>query len=202
MTDETGTTPQATPDGTGESQPASQGQAFTQDDLNRIAGKARDEGRDRAMRELTEKYGDFEELLKAKTERDQLQQAQMSELEKLQAKVAALEAEKQAASDRVTKAEADALRLEVGQKKGLPMSVAKLMQGNTRDELEAAADTLVADLKLGSKPTAPKMDATAGAADTPRAPSELTPEMRAAAAKFNMKPEQYLKNLKAMRGES
>jgi len=194
-------TPQATPDGTGH-KPAGQGQSFTQDDLNRIAGQARTEGRSSAIRELAEQYGDLDELLKAKQERDQLKELQMSEVEKLTAKVAALEAEKQAEAQRATQAQIAALRLEVGQDKGLPVSVAKLLPGDTREALEAAADELMADLKLSGKPTPPKLDAAAGAADTPRAPQGLTPEMVATAAKFGIPPEQYLKNLKALRGES
>lgn len=98
----------------------------TQADLDRIV-------ENRLAKERA-KYAGFDDL-KAKAEKfDQAEAANKSELQKAQDAAAAAE-------KRATDAEAKALRGEVAAAKGVP---AALLSGSTQEELEAAADALLA----------------------------------------------------------
>lgn len=81
------------------------------------------------------------EELKAKARRlDEIEEANKTEIEKAQARAEA--AEKELSASRT-----DALRAQVALDKKLTPSQAKRLVGSTREELEADADELLADLK-------------------------------------------------------
>ena len=94
-----------------------------------------------------------------------------------------------AAETRATEAEARALRLEVAAAKGLPLAMAKRLQGTTRDELEADADELLAAVppKTAGDPPArpgPKPDPSQGARGEPKTrPTSLGAAVAAALKK-------------------
>lgn len=81
----------------------------------------------------------------------ELEEADKSEIEKAQARAEA--AEKELTSSRV-----EALRNAVALEKKLTPSQAKRLIGSTKEELEADADELLADLKNTSPPSAPTSD--------------------------------------------
>lgn len=169
---------------------------LTQDEVNRLVGKARQEGRQAAQNELTAKYGNLDELLKLKQEVEAKRAAEMTELEKAQQRLAALEAEREREAQRAKEAELKALRLEVGQQKGLPPTLAQRLSGSTREELEADADLVLSDLKQAARPIAPNLDATAGGASE-RSAIRLTPEQEAIISRTpGMTREKYIEALK------
>jgi hypothetical protein len=57
--------------------------------------------------------------------------------------------------DARTKAEAALLRFNVATDKGVPLKLAQFLSGTTREEIEASADTLVAELGNGDRPNVP-----------------------------------------------
>lgn len=77
-----------------------------------------------------------------------IEEASKSELEKAQAALAAVQRD-------VAEKEAAALRAQVALEKGLTPSQAKRLVGASREELEADADELLADLKASKSPVAP-----------------------------------------------
>jgi hypothetical protein len=74
------------------------------------------------------------------------EQSQKSEHEKLQERLDALQAE-------ATQATARLMRYEVASEKGIPAEAIDLLTGSSRDELEAAADKLLALIANQSKTT-------------------------------------------------
>ncbi|SEC54730.1 capsid assembly scaffolding protein Gp46 family protein [Arthrobacter woluwensis] len=120
----------------------------TQEDLDRIVGQ-------RLARER-DKYADYEEL-KAKAEQfTKLEEANKTELQK------ATERAEQLAKENAT-LQATALRASVAAAKGVPEN---LLSGGTREEIEAAADALLAF--RGTKQTAPVVPAQG------KTPSKIT----------------------------
>jgi hypothetical protein len=115
-------TPNPTPadPATPEPPKAPEGKTFTQADLDRIV-------EDRLARERA-KFADYDDL-KAKAGQSQT----------LEERVAAIEKE-------AKESEARALRAEVANAKGLTPGQAKRLVGSTKDELEADADALLADI--------------------------------------------------------
>lgn len=94
----------------------------------------------------------FIEELKAKAKRlDEIEQANKTELERVQA---ALEA----AQSQLSQSETSALRSQVALAKGLTPTQAKRLVGSTLEELEADADELLADLKATAPKSAPSSD--------------------------------------------
>lgn len=80
-----------------------------------------------------------------------------------------LKPEQERLSDALKQAQADAqsakialLRYEVAADKGLPAESIKLLNGANRDELEEAADSLMAIIAKQSEPKTPKVDPTQG----------------------------------------
>lgn len=118
------------------------------------------------------KFADYNELKTAAERLAEIEAANKSEAEKTAERLAA--AEKRAAE-----LEVQALRAEVANEKGVP---AKLLAGATREELEAAADELIA-FRGEQKPPVPK-SAALGRVNQPTNPAaEATPgvgRMRAA----------------------
>ena len=98
----------------------------TQEELDRIIQSRLDRERKR--------FGDYDEL-KAKAEKlTKIEEANKTEAEKAQARA-------EAAEKRAAELEAKALRAEVAAAKGVPVA---LLTGSTQEELEAAADALIA----------------------------------------------------------
>lgn len=112
----------------------------SQDDLNKIIEA-------RLARERA-KYADYDTLKSAAEKLAEIEAANQSEAEKAQARA-------EAAERRAAELEVQALRAEVANEKGVP---AKLLAGATREELEAAADELIA-FRGEQKPPAPKSSA-------------------------------------------
>jgi hypothetical protein len=108
----------------------------SQEELDRIIQARLDRER--------KKFGDYDELKKAADRLAQLEEANKSEAEKTAERLAA--AEKRAAE-----LEAKALRSEVAAAKGVPSA---LLTGSTQEELEAAADALIA-FRGEQKPAGP-----------------------------------------------
>lgn len=128
----------------------------SQDDLNKIIEA-------RLARERA-KFADYNELKSAADRLAEIEAANKSETEKTAERLAA--AEKRAAE-----LEAQALRAEVANEKGVP---AKLLAGATREELEAAADELIA-FRGELKPPAPKSPALGRVNQVDSAPLPTTP---------------------------
>jgi ATPase subunit of ABC transporter with duplicated ATPase domains len=98
----------------------------SQEELDRIIQSRLDRERKR--------FGDYDEL-KAKAEKlTKIEEANKTEAEKAQARA-------EAAEKRAAELEAKALRAEVAAAKGVPVA---LLTGSTQEELEAAADALIA----------------------------------------------------------
>lgn len=103
----------------------------TQDDLNRVIG-------DR-VRRVEARYADYDDLKQKAARLDDLEQAKAAELQQLAD-------ERDQHLKRGDTAELQVARLEVALSKGLTPTQAKRLVGGTREELEADADELIADL--------------------------------------------------------
>lgn len=57
--------------------------------------------------------------------------------------------------DARTKAEAELLRYVVGADKGVPLKLVRFLHGNSKEEVEASADALLAEVGSGAKPSLP-----------------------------------------------
>lgn len=118
-------TPTPTPDPTPESQNDPPAQTFTQADVDRIV-------RERVQRERT-KFADYDEL-----------KEKAGSATTLEERVAEIERTAKASEER-------AMRAEVANAKGLTPTQAKRLVGSTREELEADAAELLADLGAQKK---------------------------------------------------
>jgi hypothetical protein len=98
----------------------------SQEELDRIIQSRLDRER--------KKFGDYDELKKAADRLAQLEEANKTEAQKTADKLAAAE-------KRASELEGKALRAEVAAAKGVPVA---LLTGSTQEELEAAADALIA----------------------------------------------------------
>ena len=122
-------TPEQQPTKTEGQEPEKPEQTFTQADVDRIVAD-----RLKREREATRtKYADYDDL-KTKAEGAKTLEDRVAEIEQ-----AARQAEERA------------LRAEVANAKGLTANQAKRLQGSTRDELEADADELLADIGAQKK---------------------------------------------------
>lgn len=81
--------------------------------------------------------------------------SQKSEYEKLADELAKFKSEAEQASAKV-------LRYEVATEKGIPAEALDLLTGSSREDLEAAADKLIALIADQNKPSAPKPDMNQG----------------------------------------
>jgi len=90
------------------------------------------------------KFADYDELKKAADRLSEIESANKTEAEKAAARA-------DAAEKRAAELEAKALRAEVAAAKGVPVS---LLTGSTQEELEAAADALIA-FRGEQKPAGP-----------------------------------------------
>lgn len=94
------------------------------------------------LREAAEKWAEYEASLKPAQER-------------LAEELAATKAEAESARTAL-------LRYEVAAEKGIPADAVKLLNGTSREELEEAADSLLALIANQSKPKSPKPDPAQG----------------------------------------
>ncbi|QIS21263.1 hypothetical protein [Nocardia terpenica] len=117
----------------------------SQDELNRII-------KDRIDRER-KKFADYADLKKKAAQFDDLQAAQMSELDKATQRAEAAEA-------RMAELEVSAARAQVAAAKGVP---AELLPGRTMEEFESAAAAILAFRDEGRGPRAPMPDPLQGA---------------------------------------
>jgi proline dehydrogenase len=148
---------------------ADEGAKFTQDDVNRMVGVARQEARTAFLK----KFGfDSEDAVKtALTEAEQLRQATMTESEKMAAELATLKAEKEAAIEAAKQAELTNLRASIARSKGLPEPLIKAISGTDEEAITAEVEEL---LPLISQQSAPE-DLGSGT-NPPGAGSNLSPD--------------------------
>jgi hypothetical protein len=126
MSDMTNTEASTTEETAGETQNANQ--TFSQQELDKIVA-------DRVARERS-KVGDYEHL-KAKAQKfDELEQAKLSETEKLTG-------ERDTFKTQAETAALDNLKLRVALAKQLPVELVDRLQGKTQEELEADAEGLL-----------------------------------------------------------
>jgi hypothetical protein len=135
------------------------GEVFTQEQLNKLVAE-------RVAKER-ERFADYDDLKAKASELDKLKDAQKSELEKATEKLAAAEAKAKALEE---EAKAREWRLAARTERGLPESVDPLLTGATKEEIEAKADILAAQIPKGAKPVV-RMDT--GAASEPAEGSGL-----------------------------
>lgn len=138
----TGDTPQAPQPPEGPQRPSEPEVEDHGEDLG-AGGKKALEAERRARREAEARLKELEPLAKAAAERAE---AEKSELTKANETLAA-------ERDARAKAEAALLRHEVAAAKGVSPNLARLLTGTTKEEIEEAADVLLAEMGGGAKPT-------------------------------------------------
>jgi len=119
---------------------------FTQEELDKIVAERLDRER--------KKYADYADLKKRAEEYEKLRQSQMTEQEKLEARLA--EAERQIMEREIAVAEAEqrVLKAKVAESMGLPVALAERLTGTTEEELKADAANLLEVMKAGGPPKA------------------------------------------------
>lgn len=142
---------------------------------------------------------------KAKAEREarlaaearikEFEDAQKSEEEKRQEELAAAKQEAEAQKARVHELEVAQTRSEVAAEKKLPPKLAGRLTGDTREEIEADADALLADLGTLPVETPPPGD---GGARTPVEPKDLNEQIREAEAAGDTSKAMSLKSRKLL----
>lgn len=113
----------------------------SQEELNKLIGAR--------INSVKSQYADYDDIKAKAAKYDEVEQANKSELQKLQERAEAAERERD--SIRL-----DGIRAQVALAKGLTPSQAKRLVGSAKEELEADADDLLADLggtKSEDKPT-------------------------------------------------
>lgn len=169
---------------------------FTQDDVNRLMGQTREEARRAVMNDLAEKYGDLDELKQAREELEKRRQAEMSEVEKLQAERQKLLDQLSAKEQEAKAATLTALRLKVGQALGLPPTLASRLQGETEEDIQADAEAVMKDLGRGEPGAFGNTGARDGASD--QSNHGLSATERAAADAVGMSYQDYAAAKKRM----
>ena len=117
---------------------------FTQAEIDAIVAE-------RLKRER-EKYKDYTDLKKAAEELQQLKQSQMSEAEKLQAKLAEYERTVADKELELANMKAEAAKQKILSEMGLPLSWANRIFGTTEEEIKADAEELKKLLGAQGKP--------------------------------------------------
>ena len=169
--------------------------SYTQEEVNQMMGKTRRETRD--------KFSDYETLKERAAKADELEQAQLTEKERLEARVEQAEKNAQAADQRITEAMiATAVQVQAGQMGIVDPEAAFLLvdRANIRYTADAGFSGVEDALTqlLEKKPylkgpvRAPNINPEGGQAD---APVRLTAEQRDAAKYLGMTEEQYAKGI-------
>lgn len=117
---------------------------FAQEEVDRIIAE-------RLKRER-EKYKDYDAYKKAAEELQKLKEAQMSETEKLQAKLAEYERQLLEKEQEAAEAKVEALKLRVLDEMGLPKAWASRIFGTTEEEIQQDAEELKKLLGTSGKP--------------------------------------------------
>jgi hypothetical protein len=151
---------------------------------------------------LREQYGDFEQLKQKASQYDALKQSEMTDLERAQKDLADKDALLKQREQEANEAKLQALRLEIGQTKGLSPLLSSRLQGATREELEADAENVLKEFGP-NRPKPPNLDATAGMhGEGGTSSSKLTPGELNAAKAAHMTPDEYMKaKLKMEQGQ-
>ena len=167
---------------------------LTQADVDAIISRRLAEKEAALMQSLRERYGDLDDLKKKAEKLTTLEQADMTELQRAQQALADEKRLREQKEQEASEAKLHALRLEVGQVKGLSPLLASRLQGTTREALEADADAVVAELGPKARLTPPNLDATAGGGQGEGGPKsmKLTPSEQNAARASHMTDQQYL----------
>jgi hypothetical protein len=121
-----------------------QQKTFTQEELERIIAER--------LRREREKYKDYNELKKAAEELQKLKEAQMTEQEKLQAKLAEMEKAKMELELKLQEAQLEKMKLHILDELGLPKVWANRIFGTTEEEIRQDAEELKKLLGVSSKP--------------------------------------------------
>ena len=130
--------------------------------LNRAAVKTFDEGYVKELRAEAARHR--KEAQEAKTKAQEYEERDKSELEKAQGKATKYEQEAAAARAELT-------RYQVANEKSVPADAVEFLRGNTREDLEASADKILALVKTEEK--VPDFDGGAKeAAPEPESPEE------------------------------
>lgn len=160
---------------------------FTQDDLNFYLGKEK--------AEIQRKYSDYDELKAKAAKLDELKQAELTELEKLQQQLADKDAEIMTARQQAETERLNALRLRVGQEVGLPPVLAARLQG--ADEAALKEDAEAVKAVLGTQQAhIPNINATAGGGQQHQRTSvKLTPAQKAIADEYGIAYDKYAESL-------
>lgn len=137
---------------------------FTQDELDKIVSE-------RLERER-KKYADYADLKKTAAEFERLRESQMTEQEKLQARLAELEKQLLDKELEAVEAQQRLMRARVAEQMGLPVALAERLTGTTEDELKTDAAKLQ-ELLSAQTGGPPKASSKQGAPEN-RAPSATT----------------------------
>lgn len=141
--------------GQGGNQNSPESKTFTQEELERILAE-------RLKRER-EKYKDYDELKKAAEELKKLKEAQMSETEKLQARLAEYERQLFEKELALQEARLESLKLKVLDEMGLPKAWASRIFGTTEEEIRQDAEELKKLLGTAGKTVGSGTNPPAGA---------------------------------------
>ncbi len=143
----------------------------SQEELDRLIGAR--------INKVKSQYADYDDLKTKASKFDEVEQASKSELEKEREARAAAEQER----DSLRMA---SLRAEIALSKGLTPTQAKRLVGSTKEELEADADELLADLGA-TKTERPKFDPKRLPSGSSGNADQATGKERAAAALRQMR---------------
>ena len=116
-------------------EPQQPDRTFTQADLDRVVT-------DRLRRER-EKFSGYDDLKAKASKLDEIEQQNQSEIEKANSKAATLAEEKQALGDQNKSLTTENLRLRVALDKSVPSDLIDRLRGETKEDLEADADSLL-----------------------------------------------------------
>lgn len=132
----------------------------SQDELNKLIGAR--------IGAVKNQYADYDDLKTKAAEFDKLAEANKSELQKALDAAKAADEKAAQAEAKATAAELVALRSDVAREKNVPVSA---LTGSTKEELEKAADTLIAWRGDKSKPKPDVKTLKSGAADDSTKPN-------------------------------
>lgn len=144
------------------------GKTFTQEQVNALL--AREKGN------LQRKFEGFDDLKAKADEFDKLSKANQTDLERLGG-------ERDELKGRAESAETKLLRYEVAADKGVSPKLAKFLSGSTKEEIEEAADELLAEVGGGKTPTGGHDGGPRGSATAAASSGDMNARIRAAAGR-------------------